>query len=265
MRLHLASHCCAAIGLFSGARRAQDRFSVMTEPVYANRKSFSPPAFASIRSLADAAFNAVFDSSAEALLVIDSSGAIHRINKRGRELLRLKDSFAPRRKNFLGLLPITVAERLKSLWSHTAPPKLHGLDILLSNGQRVRLSHRGVLPHSHYILLCVEEAAHLNRAEAKSRHLEAELRSTLESLQVGVIISDHTGRLRFHNARFEHLFGLSSAAIHEAAYVDALHKSIASRFREPNVLSEPWRAFQDGVEKSGRDELQLLRPAKRPR
>lgn len=236
---------------------------MMTEPVHASRKAFLPPAFASIRSLADAAFNAVFDSSAEALLVIDSEGAIHRNNARARELLGLKDAFGPRRKNFLGLLPVTVAERLKSLWGHTVPPKLHGLEIMLSSGLRVRLSHRGVLPHSHYILLCVEGAAHVSRAEAKSRRLEAELRSVLESLQVGVIISDHTGRIRFHNARFEHLFDLSAAAIEDAAHLDALQKSIAARFRDSAALADPWKAYQSGLEKSGRDELQLLRPAKR--
>lgn len=40
----------------------------------------------------DEAFNAIFDSSAEALVVIDSAGVIQRANSRARELLRLQRS-----------------------------------------------------------------------------------------------------------------------------------------------------------------------------
>jgi PAS domain-containing protein len=37
-------------------------------------------------------FNAVFDSSAEALVLVDSAGGIQRANSRARELLRLQDA-----------------------------------------------------------------------------------------------------------------------------------------------------------------------------
>jgi PAS domain-containing protein len=40
---------------------------------------------------ADAGFNAVFDTSGEALVVVDQKGLIQQANRRARELLRLKD------------------------------------------------------------------------------------------------------------------------------------------------------------------------------
>ncbi len=43
------------------------------------------------KPLDDAAFSAVFDSSGEALLLLDSMGVIQRANKRARELLHLKE------------------------------------------------------------------------------------------------------------------------------------------------------------------------------
>ena len=45
---------------------------------------------------ADAGFNAVFDSSGEALIVVDRKGLIQQANVRARELLRLRDSSTSR-------------------------------------------------------------------------------------------------------------------------------------------------------------------------
>src|SRR5271154_5201488 len=67
------------------------------------------------------AFNAVFDSSGEALIVIDPLGAIQKANRRARELLRLKD-VPGRRAGLADFLAGPPADQLAFLWTDRDPP-----------------------------------------------------------------------------------------------------------------------------------------------
>src|ERR1700733_847175 len=67
--------------------------SHMTDAVHSSRNTVghSDAAAAAPAQSNDPIFSALFDSSGEALLVLDSAGTIQRANGRARELLRLKE------------------------------------------------------------------------------------------------------------------------------------------------------------------------------
>jgi len=194
---------------------------------------------------------------------MDTDGVIRRANLRARELLRLKD-VERQAPGLVDLISQPPAEQLKSFWNQGATDMLRPrtLDASLSSGFPIRLTLRALLPDS-CLLLCLEEGPVVQRAETKTRHLEAELHSVLDSLQVGVILVDPSGRIRVSNARFLQLFGLNSAAVQAAQDIDSLHDLISARFREPSAFSAPWKAYQSGSAEPGHDELVLTRPSQR--
>jgi len=211
----------------------------------------------------DEAFAAVFDSSAEALVIIDALGIVHRANPRARELLRLKAS--TRRSLPLGdFLTDTSVDQLASLWEprqHPAWPQ--SFEASLTTGFPVRITLRWILPGTQHLLLCIENGTVVQRAEEKSRYLEAELRSLLDSVHAGVLLIDPSGGVRYSNARFGQLFGLSTHELEDAATVDALERLVAKRFRNPADFAAPWRAYASGSGEPQHDELELTRPARR--
>ena len=111
---------------------------------------------------------------------------IQRANPRARELLRLKD--ATDRLAALGnFLAGPPAEKLASFWTAPASSaRAQSLDASLSSGFPIRIVLRAILPGSQHLLLCMEEGSIVQRADAKWRQVEAELRSVLDSVQVGV-------------------------------------------------------------------------------
>ncbi|MGA8870986.1 MAG: ATP-binding protein, partial [Candidatus Acidiferrales bacterium] len=206
---------------------------------------------------------AVFDSSAEALVIIDTAGTIQRANPRARELLHLKEP--TRRSLDLGdFLATPAADQLASLWApRQRPARPQSFDAALTTGFPVRVTLRWILPGTQHLLLCIEDGPVVRRAEAKSRHLEAELRSLLDSVHAGVLLSDPSGSIRFSNARFGQLFGLSMREVEKAAGMDALEVLLAERFRNPADFGAPWRAYASGSGEPRHDELELTRPAGR--
>ncbi len=208
-------------------------------------------------------FAAVFDSSAEALVIVDSSGAIQRANPRAREVLRLKES--TRRSIGLGdFLADPATEQLASLRApRQRPARPPSFEASLTTGFPVRITLRWILPGTQHLLLCIEDGPVVQRAEAKSRYLEAELRSLLDSVHVGVLLIDPLGSIRFSNARFGQLFGLSAREVENTASVDALEELLAERFRSPADFAAPWRAYAGGSGEPQHDELELMRPARR--
>jgi signal transduction histidine kinase/CheY-like chemotaxis protein len=212
---------------------------------------------------ADGAFNAVFDSSGEALVIIDPSGTIQRANPGARDLLRLKGP-TNHRAALGDFLAGTPAEKLASFWADpVSSARAQSLDASLSSGFPVRVVLRSILPGSHNLLLCMEEGSIVQRADAKWRQLDAELRSVLDSLQVGVVLVDPSGRIRFSNARFGQLFGLVARQLGESANFEELEELIGKRFHDPGAFLAPWKSYASGAGEPRHDELELTRPVKR--
>jgi signal transduction histidine kinase/ActR/RegA family two-component response regulator len=105
----------------------------------------------------DPAFNAIFDSSEEALVVVDSSGEIQRANGRARELLRLKEA-AGRDAALADFLTEPPMERVKSFWEHLTSGD-RSIDASLAGGFPIRITLRSILPNSKHLLLCMEEGS----------------------------------------------------------------------------------------------------------
>jgi signal transduction histidine kinase/CheY-like chemotaxis protein len=210
----------------------------------------------------DEAFNAVFDSSAEALVVVDPAGVIQRTNARARELLRLQGSGA-RSEGLAGLFSGAHAGELSRFWSRPTAPVPRSMDALLGSGVRMRVTLRAIVPGSRHLLLCLEEGSVVQRAELRWRQVESELRGILESVQAAIVLYSATGHIRFFNARFGELLGLDLREMERIQSFEELNELIAPRFRDPAAFADPWRSFADGGGEPGHDELEITRPTRR--
>lgn len=235
----------------------------MAGPVQGPRKPVADsPKFPPAQLSTDAALHAVFDSSGEALVLIDSAGVIQRANRRARELLRLKDA-SIRRQGLRDLLPKQSGPQL-SLWcSQKTPPGAQTLETSLASGFTVRITLRAILPGSHHLLLCLEEGSIVHRAEARWRLVDAELRSVLDCVPIGIILFDPSGRVRFSSARFGEIFGLDVRDLASIENAGQLEELIARRFRNPKSFAAPWKSFLRGAGEPGHDELEIMRPTRR--
>ena len=212
---------------------------------------------------ADAGFNAVFDSSGEALIVVDRKGLIQQANVRARELLRLRDSSTSR----AGLLDFFATPSTVDFSEFTEQADtsntLATRDAMLATGFPIRITLRSTLPGSQSVLLCLEDGSLVQRAERKARQMEAEISSVLDAVEVAIVLFDSTGRLRFSNARFAQYFSLDILQLRKLAGFDELESLVAKRFRDPEMFSAPWRSFAEGDGIPSHDELEMTRPSKR--
>ena len=211
----------------------------------------------------DAGFVAVFDTSAEALLVVNAKGIIRRANPRAGEMLRAKGSdlvhadlgeflLEPPREEFARLCAVQAEGKTFSI-----------VEGALATGFAVRISFRAALSGGQNLLLCLEEGSILQRAEGKWLQVEAELTSVLDSMQTGTILLDPAGRIRFCNARFGQYFGMERRQLQSLETFENLSALVSPRFRTPENFDAPWRSFAEGQRVPGHDELELTRPTRR--
>src|ERR1700683_1724746 len=212
---------------------------------------------------ADAVFNAVFDTSGEALVVVDQKGLIQQANRRARELLRLKDPFVSR----AGLLDFFAAPTTMDFIEVSTQADTSSLpatrDAVLATGFPIRITLRAALPNSQSFLLCLEDGSLVQRAERKARQMEAEISSVLDAVETAIILFDPSGRLRFSNARFAQYFSLDMLQLRKLEGFEELESLVAKRFRDPELFSAPWRSFTGGNGAPRHDELEMTRPSKR--
>ena len=106
----------------------------------------------------EADFIALFESSGEALIVIDRIGVIQNANLRGRELLRLKET-DQRHIGLEDLVPGANLEPLEKFYDQRTPAQVFpALDTTLANGNPIRITLRSVLQVPGRVVLCLEEA-----------------------------------------------------------------------------------------------------------
>ena len=211
----------------------------------------------------DEDFSAVFDSSAEALLVTDTQGLILRANRRARELLRCKE-IAPRRASLAEYFATPPAAQIveASHYSGNAGNNSR-IEALLLSGSSVPITLRAILPRTKNLLLCLEEGSVVQRAEGKWRQVQSEIESLLDSVDAGVILFDPTGAVRFINARFAQLFGLDAQHLRTLGGFDDLAGLLAARFSQSGAFAAPWKSFAAGAGDPAHDELEMERPSRR--
>jgi signal transduction histidine kinase/CheY-like chemotaxis protein len=213
--------------------------------------------------LNDSAFRAVFDSSDEALVLLDAEGIVTRSNRRARELLRCQDSevLGTPLGSRLTHPPLEEFQRLCRAAFLTSDQE--DVDGELSTGFQVRFSFRARMPEPQLLLVCMEEGTLVQRAEEKWRQVEAELLSVLDSVDAGVILVNLAGHLRFSNARFSQYFALECRLLETLKTFNDLEELLAPRFQVPAGFAAPWRQFAAGGDEPGHDELEMLRPTRR--
>src|ERR1700685_4661391 len=118
---------------------------------------------------ADAGFNAVFDSSGEALIVVDRKGLIQQANLRARELLRLKDSSTSHAGLLEFFAPPSTVDFSEFTTQADTSSALATRDAMLTTGFPIRITRRAALPGSQSLLLCLEDGSLVQRAERKAR------------------------------------------------------------------------------------------------
>src|SRR6204780_3708514 len=211
----------------------------------------------------DADFGAVFDSSAEALLVDKAKGIIQRASPRAGEMLRCKagDLVQKDLGEFLSLPPRAEFSRLCA--AQAGAKVMSAVGGVLASGFPVRISFRAALDGARNLVLCLEEGSVVQRAEGKWRQVEAELTSVLDAIQTGTILLDAAGRIRFCNARFGQYFGMDRRQLQTMETFENLATLVAPRFRVPEVFDAPWKTFAEGTGVPGHDELEMTRPTRR--
>jgi PAS domain-containing protein len=207
------------------------------------RAATSNPPGGAIGGFEDGSFAAVFDTSGEALLIIDARGVIQRVNRRARELLGMPEGVS-RQNELADFLPQTGNGRFAFLPETRAPGAPYGVDAALRSGVPVRVTLRSILPGSLHLLLCVEERGFDKAAETERHQLNAALRSALDSMQAGIALIDLSGRVRYLSPQFGELFGLDATQLEKISTFDELSEEAAGRLRSPEIFSTRWKTFR---------------------
>ena len=208
-------------------------------------------------------FAAVFETSAEALAVVNREGILVRANRRADELLcshRAPQSGARLESFFQASSPGGLLSNPSESISRGETVRF---DAVLKTGFPLRVMLRSVLPGSGDLLLCLEEAPVVERAERKWRETRADLQALLESIDAGVLLLDPAGGIRSVNARFAQLFSLDPRMTAGLERWDDLAELLSGRFQKPQDFSAAWRAFQNGDATPVHSELEMPRPARR--
>ena len=135
------------------------------------------------KPLDDTAFSAIFDSSGEALLLLDSTGVIQRANKLSARIASARKG-VDRRAELEKLLSGPLAAQMKSFWAQPLPSsEPRSLNASLPSGFPIRITLRSILPGSHHLLLCMEEGS---LVQIQSRMLQTEKMAAVGQLVSGI-------------------------------------------------------------------------------
>ena len=120
----------------------------MTDSRRGVRTPTSNPSAGVIGGFDEGSFAAVFDTSGEALLIIDARGVIQRVNRRARELLGVPEGVS-RQNELADFLPQKGNGRFAFLPETHAAGMPHGMDAALRSGLPVRVTLRSIIKISN--------------------------------------------------------------------------------------------------------------------
>lgn len=146
-----------------------------------------------VEPLEGPAFCAVFDTSAEALVVVNSRGIVRAANRQAREVLQLKEAAYPLQYESGLLSPSAAVEFAVWCQGVVALRGPSSFDTVLPTGLQVRITFRAVIESSQQLLLCLEETAVVQREQTKwhqgERQNQSKLLQTEKMAALGQLVS----------------------------------------------------------------------------
>ena len=159
----------------------------LPHPPRAERSSVAKPTPLPFGTSAD--FNALFDSSAEALVVVNTAGELQRANARARELLRLREGTI-RRATIDEFVKPSATEGHAKIWAQVSSAAGGAsLETVLQTGLPVRFTLRAIMPASGDLLLCLQPNSADPAMEKRWLTLEAKLLQTEKMAALGHLVS----------------------------------------------------------------------------
>ncbi len=205
---------------------------------------------------------ALLESSAETVLIIDRHGFLLGMSRGAKRLLREacnSPSESAEAKRFAELFRPREWESVNR-WvrrefdeGRAEPPQPPEAE--LSSGVSVRIRR---LELSEDKFLAVElEAARPSAAARDVKQVEAELRQSLEWLQEGVVIFDEEGGIRAMNSRSRQILGLAAESVATVRNLDELIERVSRNAAEPESFVANWRALAAQEARESREELAM--------
>jgi len=134
-------------------------------------------------------FVALFESSGEALVIIDALGVIQNVNARGRELLALKDG-AQRHIELAEVLPGLNPRHVERFHDQrNSASGFPALNATLANGSPIRITVHSVLRGSGRLVLSLQEGPAIISAEAASSQIQIKMLQTEKMAALGRFVS----------------------------------------------------------------------------
>ncbi len=100
-------------------------------------------------------------------------------------------------------------------------------------------------------------------ADRKLRIVEAQLRAVVGAVENGVMLFDASGRAILANERLADLLGLPRDAVADLYRFETTLAALGEKFRDPRAFGSKWREGRVYEDKDFREELEMLRPARR--
>jgi len=220
---------------------------------------------------------ALLDSTAEWLLIIDGNGSIAEASRAARVAMRLYSThggFAHLEDLFVPGARKALREWRESLSAEPADAASRPIEVLLRDGSAVRISPRMQLRHpprsggasataQRRWVLCLEDLNAREASAAECARTGSELRGLLDSLDDGVLVFDEMGKIRAANDRFAQVVGLDPRRLRELGDFDNLSEVLSGHAADRADFLARWRDRRRRPDEAAWDELEFLLPARK--
>ncbi len=209
--------------------------------------------------------NALLETSAESVVLVDSLGQVAEMSRGARKLtktevwprqsandrIRFAELFRPKDWE-------AVHNWLLNSGKNTARQPQDFLDAQRTDGAGLRLSRINLsTPEFHAVRLADRNSQENLRTSEES---ETELRQTLEWLEEGVVVFDQQGRIRAQNTRFRQMLGLTATEGAESTTNEDLIRRAAKNAVNPDHFAASWKRLARAEAAEFHDEVSMAWP-----